>query len=334
VENARARSDSQSSAWIAEPGVRDALRRYFARRAPAADVDDLVQGTLTDVLAAANAPAERNEWNRWVYGVARHKLADHFRARPREALLADGAEEEHIAAESAPHSARDLLRWAERELPEGDHAESTLEALLDEADGEAFEDVARARKLPPARLRQRVTRLRRHFRERWAAQVAWIGVVLVFGFGIWFGMQWKPGKPLDPIVVEEPRLPSPTASAEEPAPREVAQKLRQKALEDCKAGKDDECLRGLDEARALDPEGETPEIAAARARAEARKQDRKQSIEPVPTSTVRSTPPRGSSTPLVAPPKPTSTPPAPKPINVKPPKARGFTSDSIGSGSK
>ena len=279
------RADSPSSTWVAEPAVRAALKRFFARRAPESDVEDLVQGTLAAVLTASNAPPVRSEWNRWVYGIARHKLADNFRERPREVPL----DEDHDApAEAAPHSVRDLLEWAKRELPPGEHAETTLEALLEEADGATFEELARERNMPPTRLRQRATRLRSHLTERWAmAGLAVIAVIAVVT-----GLLLSRRAPVAPIVTEEPRLPTPDPSMESPVPptpRELAGELRRKGLESCGAEAFEECVQRLDEAKALDPDGESlPEVVAARRRAAAHAKP--SHVAPKPTATAAPTP--------------------------------------------
>jgi hypothetical protein len=168
-----------------------------------------------------------------------------------------------VAAAHDPVSARDLLRWAEDELPSSADKD-TLEWMLREADGDKLEHIAEEAKLPAPRVRQRVSRLRRYLRRRWAAQLAAAGVVGLFlavGYYYW----------------QEQKVPPVTHDA----PVERARKLRHDALERCKARDYRPCLRGLDEARALDPAGDSVEsVRAARRDAE-----RALSPVPVPTST-------------------------------------------------
>jgi hypothetical protein len=105
-------------------------------------------------------------------------------------------------------------------------------------------------------LRQRVSRLRRHFRSRWAVQVsalAALGIVIVTLISI----GWHLPKPRPaPIGVEPP-----------PA-LERARTLRRKALNDCAEKRFEPCIEQLDRARDLDPPGDSePEVQRARGRA-------------------------------------------------------------------
>jgi RNA polymerase sigma-70 factor (ECF subfamily) len=297
VEAEQAEQGARQSLWIAEARVQDALRRYFERRASRNDVDDLVQTTLADALAATRAPSDRAEWDRWVYGIARNKLVDHFRRRKDESPL---DEAEMAAAESAHQEARELLKWAERELPRGEQAKTTLEVLLEEADGESLESLARARSLPPARLRQRVVRLREHFRSRWAV----LYLVVVGVFGVVAGVVVHHLLSPQPEIAEEIRPPVPPVP---PVPPEIdeARELRRLAFEKCRAQAFEECLKGLDSARVLDPIGDAAtevveQRAAARRALDAQNPAPQPSsrVVPAPTATTPSTPPTTAPTPV------------------------------------
>jgi len=234
------------AALLASPELQAALRRFVRARAPASEVDDLVQATLTDALASTSAPHDKGELERWIYGVARNKVADHFRRTNRETPGEPPPGEEAVA-ESAPHSARELLRWAERELPDGDGAESTLEWMLREGAGEKLEEIAAEHDLPAPRVRQRVSRLRRHFRERWAVAVAAVAVVGLILLGI-LAVIVRLREP--PIV----RQPTP-----EPMPVDRAYEIRREALAACEKSEWQRCVDGLDRARSLDPLGDQAE---------------------------------------------------------------------------
>jgi DNA-directed RNA polymerase specialized sigma24 family protein len=233
-------------ALLASPELRSALSRFVRGRVPEADVEDVVQATLTDALAAHKAPSEAEEVRRWVFGIAKNKIVDVHRKAKRE-VGSDEAPGDEAVAESAPLSARDLLRWAEKELPEGEGADSTLEWMLREGAGEKLEHIAADAQLPPARVRQRVSRMRRHFRARWAAQLAAAAVLVVLAvWAIWRGRA-TPG----------PELIAPRPEA--PTPEDQARELRRVALERCDAKDWKLCLEGLDRAKALDPIGDTAE---------------------------------------------------------------------------
>jgi DNA-directed RNA polymerase specialized sigma24 family protein len=282
VSQSMASESGDRAALLASPELQAALRRFVRARAPASEVDDLVQATLTDALASNSAPDEKTELERWIYGVAKNKVADHFRRNSRETPGEPPPGEEAVA-ESAPHSARELLRWAERELPKGDGAENTLEWMLREGAGEKLEEIAAEHDLPAPRVRQRVSRLRRHFRERWAVAVAAVAVV---------------GLILLCILALVVRLREPPPIAREPAPErspvDQAYEIRREALGACDKNEWPRCIEGLDRARSLDPLGDQAE-PVQRAREAA---DRALGRAPAPTSTDSSQPAPISSEPV------------------------------------
>lgn len=98
---------------VADPALRREVEAAVRRRIRGDDAEDVVQATLADVLWAARVPEEPEELRRFVFGVARNKVFDHFRRQKR--FVAMGAGEE-AAAPEPPLSARDILRWAEGEL--------------------------------------------------------------------------------------------------------------------------------------------------------------------------------------------------------------------------
>lgn len=270
---------------LAAPELRSGLVRFVRGRVPDSDVEDVVQATLADAFAAREAPGEAEELRRWVFGIAKNKIVDIHRRGGREQPREGVADE--ASAESAPLSARDLLRWAEEELPEAEGAKSTLEWMLREGDGEKLEHIAEEAQVPAPRVRQRVSRMRKYFRTRWAAQLAAAAAIAVVGLVLWAWLRSR-------------TEPAPQEIAREVAPDERARELRRVALERCHAGDFVPCLRGLDEARAIDPVGdEASAIQEARAAAA-------RALAPVPSPTPSAAP---------APPAPSATtPPAPKPV--------------------
>lgn len=244
--------------WLADAELRSNLERFVRRRLRGDEASDVVQATIADALASNSAPDDAEGFRRFVYAIARNKVVDHYRRNVRELPDEEVAD---VAAAHDPVSARDLLRWAEEELPSSDDKD-TLEWMLREADGDKLEHIAEEAKLPAPRVRQRVSRLRRYLRRRWAAQLAAAGVVgLLLAVGYYYWQEQKA-----PPVVQD-------------GPVERARKLRHDALERCKARDYRPCLRGLDEARALDPAGDSVEsVRAARREAE-------RALTPVPVPT-------------------------------------------------
>jgi DNA-directed RNA polymerase specialized sigma24 family protein len=167
------------AARLADPALRESLSHFVRARVPPPAVQDVVQATLAEALDAADPPEQDEEVVRWVHGICRNKVVDWFREMRREVVRDPGATDTVPAAEGIPVAAIDLLRWAHSELPEGEEHRKTLEWMLREAEGEKLEAIAAEAKLPAPRVRQRVSRLRRHFQRRWAAQAAALAALLV-----------------------------------------------------------------------------------------------------------------------------------------------------------
>jgi RNA polymerase sigma factor (sigma-70 family) len=247
---------------LADPALRRAVEAVVRRRVPGDDADDVVQAALADVLSAARVPEDAEEFRRFVFAVTRNKVFDHFRRRVREVPEEEALEP---AANEAPLSARDILRWAEGKLPDAE-SEHTLEWMLREGDGEKLEQIARDANLPATRVRQRVSRLRRFLRERWAAELmlSVLGlVVLTSGAILYYEHTHRPHD----LAKHDPELrPEPP-----PSPEQQGRELRRVALQRCEHGDALQCLDDLDRAVTLDPEGDfAPEVVRARSLAAAR----------------------------------------------------------------
>jgi RNA polymerase sigma factor (sigma-70 family) len=174
-------------AKLSDPSLTAGLSHFVRSRVPEPEVQDIVQSTLTEALDAEHHPEEDEDIVRWVYGICRHKVVDWFRRARREVPRDLESPEEGApvaAAESAPQSAMDLLRWAKKELPEGEENEKTLEWMLREGEGEKLETIAAEANVPAPRVRQRVSRLRRYYKQKWAAQTAALAALLLIALAI------------------------------------------------------------------------------------------------------------------------------------------------------
>jgi RNA polymerase sigma factor (sigma-70 family) len=163
--------------WLSKT-FREALVTLVRRRVAERDVEDLVQSVLAEAIASRHRPDDPTAVRRWIYGIVRNKIADHHRKASRE-VVGEPPEPAH----APPEAERALLDWALRELPEGMDARRTLDWLLRESDGEKLEEIAATENLSATQVRQRVSRLRRYFRERWAvhaAALAALGLVALF----------------------------------------------------------------------------------------------------------------------------------------------------------
>jgi len=289
-------------------------------RVPADEAEDIVQTALTEALTAQALPGEAEDVRKFVWGIVRHKVVDFHRRGRREA-----PHEDVDIPESAPnHEDRDLLRWAERELPEGEEAAKTLDWMLREGDGEKLETIASDEKLPAPRVRQRVSRLRRHLKMRWALVAATLTALLV-ALGAYLY-----GRPRPQEVRIVPEVPS--TLPQSPDPRLLrAREERERALVLCESKDWGPCVEGLDRAAVDDPAGDQqPRVVEARKAAA----DAMKPPPPAPTPSGSAAP-----TPKVVPtavtPMPTSpTKPAPFDGKSKPMPKKAATSEDFGSISK
>lgn len=161
--------------WLTE-ALRDALRTLARRRVPERDVEDVVQVVLAEAAASKTRPEDPTSARRWLYGILRNKIADYHRKPAREELVESVGEGATSEGTDDP-AVKSLLEWAMRELPSGMDSRRTLEWLLRESEGETLEEIAQSERVSPEQVRQRVSRLRRFFRERWAAQALALGLL-------------------------------------------------------------------------------------------------------------------------------------------------------------
>ena len=212
---------SRLVAKLEDPSLAAGLSHFVRARVPEPEVQDIVQSTLTEALDADAHPVEDEEIVRWVYGICRHKVVDSFRRMKREVPRDLESPEEGTpvaAAESAPQSAMDLLRWAKKELPQGEENAKTLEWMLREGEGEKLETIAAEENLPAPRVRQRVSRLRRYYKARWAAQAAALAALLLIALAVALALRQRheevapaPGPsflPVPPVPTEPAPPPS------------------------------------------------------------------------------------------------------------------------------
>ena len=303
---------------LADPALLAALTRFVGARVPSSEVDDIVQSVVADAMVSTHPPTEEEQVAPWVHGIARHKVVDWFRANRRE-VPQDPELQDAVGALDNVAEASDLYRWAQKELPEGEEHKRTLEWMLREGAGEKLEAIAADANEPAPRVRQRVSRLRRHYKARWAAQAAALAALLVIVLAIVMASRRKPEEiapRTDPSAV--PTAPSPEPIAPEPPPEQRAEQLRRDALEKCDDKAWQECLDGLDAAKAVDPSGDVdPEVAGARVRA-------LRALLPPPLTTSTAPAPVTTSTPPVKPPN--------KPFQSKkgPSRSGSMWSDSVG----
>jgi DNA-directed RNA polymerase specialized sigma24 family protein len=152
-------------AALADAEVRRRIEGIVRRRVQADDVNDVVHQVMCDALASDLAPPDPAEVPRWLFGVTRHKVADHHRTTRRRAL--EPLDPARVAGRAAPLEARSLLREVIADAAKDPRGAETMTWLAREAEGERLDELAREASLPAATVRQRVSRMRRWLQKRW-----------------------------------------------------------------------------------------------------------------------------------------------------------------------
>ncbi|KYF97187.1 hypothetical protein BE20_39520 [Sorangium cellulosum] len=230
---------------LAEPGIRRALEEFVRRRVPSGEVDDVVQTVLCEALASPARPADPTELRRWLLGIARHKVADHHRRSFRETAT----ELPDLPVGPPPVEARELARWAEEQAAANRDGRQTLSWMAREGEGEKLESIAAEEQVPAARVRQRVSRMRRWMRERWLAELAAAAALAILAIVIVRLLRSTRDLP-EVAPLPEPPPSAPPVEAPPPLerldPLERARSLRAEALRACDDAAWRRCLDQLD----------------------------------------------------------------------------------------
>nr|AYM54106.1 hypothetical protein [Chondromyces catenulatus] len=246
---------------LADPALHRALLDFVRRRVPHAEADDIVQVVLCEALTAKALPEDATELRKYLLGIAKHKVVDALRRAVREEVC----DPPELTVAPAPVEEASLLRWAERQAPATEEAKRTLAWMAREGEGEKLESIAADEKVPAARVRQRVSRMRRWMKERWLAELAAVAALAVLAFVLYRVLSRAP----QPEVIRPDDVPAP-APLEPPleSPLDKARALRTDALRRCEAQDFRGCIERLDDAAKLDPAGEIePAVRDARERA-------------------------------------------------------------------
>ena len=129
LEPSAQQPDGSQPSW--QPFVRR-LRAFVASRVPAQEVDDVSQDILLRLHQGAAELRDQDKAQAWVFGIARHAIADFFRGRGKlvadrelePEMMADpsAAVEERLASFEGSHGVHEeVLTWLRpmaEELPE------------------------------------------------------------------------------------------------------------------------------------------------------------------------------------------------------------------------
>lgn len=182
-----------SSPDLAAQELRRSLTALLRRKLPASEVEDVAQTILCEALASRNIPRDPEELRRWLSGIARHKVADYHRRSARMCRggsgvdLADASEappvDPALTTEPAAFEEREVLSNVLADAKARRDVE-TLQWLVREHSGERFSEIAKDSGVSAPVVRQRVSRMRRALRSRWAAALTVLVVIGAAAAGI------------------------------------------------------------------------------------------------------------------------------------------------------
>jgi RNA polymerase sigma-70 factor (ECF subfamily) len=160
----RSQSEAVARAWVLAQPVVDAYITAAVRNF--ADAQDILQDVAVAVLDGAAHPPVDKSFAAWTIGIARHKIADHFRRQKRQQVPMDDDVLEVLAeAFAAPP---DL--WT----AEGQALELCLRGVKGDArrlldlryrEGHSPQEIARTTGRTPEAIRASLLRVRRSLRE-------------------------------------------------------------------------------------------------------------------------------------------------------------------------
>lgn len=209
--------------------VRRGLTALLRRRVPGQEVDDLAQTILCDALASSSIPSDPEELRRWLIGIARHKIADYHRRTARRDARSDGeAPLASCASAPAAFEEREVLHRLLGALESRRDAE-TMEWLVREHGGERLADIAAENGLPATAVRQRVSRLRRALRSRYAGAafvlLLFVGAATALGISRSRSID-RPAPAVTPIVPDCPVPPVRIDERNQPAPAPLLERVQ------------------------------------------------------------------------------------------------------------
>jgi len=264
----------EASADLLHPELRQHLAGYLRRRLPPAEVDDALQAVYCAALEARSIPSDQVHLRRWLTVIARRQVAAYYERTSAEQL----GEAPEVEVQPELVEAMSMLRWAEREAAHSqlESVDQTLDWMARESEGEKLEAIAADTRMPSARVRQRVSRLRRFMKARWVMEMSAALVLIAIA-------SWMLARRQQPVVKLE-RVPLPPMTATLPDPMKRAAELRKEALRECDEYRFKECLRLLDEAAGIDPAGDEDSVIVG-----ARKRALEQLAPPSPIPTTSAT---------------------------------------------
>jgi len=257
------------------PETRQAIENVFRKAFPGDE--DYCQEVLLKLLAHPDPPETIEGCRYLAIRMAQDMVVDILRRRSVRRRVSPGPTEDADShASPGPDAsevlaARQLLAFVAEQEEAGNISGRQATILRDVADGASHGEIAGRLKVAQKTVRNEVVKARKELHERWQARLSAVSKPLAIGlFALLLWNLFCPTTPRRDVAKDtapKPEVPT-TPEALGPGSRARATELRRSALHACDVGEWKECVDGLDQAKALDPEGDDkPAVQEARARA-------------------------------------------------------------------
>jgi DNA-directed RNA polymerase specialized sigma24 family protein len=236
------------------------------------DLEDMTQEVLEE-LCGATPTQTLKECIVLALHIANQRAIDYLRRRASRGRhnvgLTDQADA-HVHDENAATSSltsidtKRKLEVFQQEVDAGRISKRQVTIAMHAADGLDHVQIARSMKLSEQTVRNIASDTRKTSRNAWAK---YVGALVAVGILLVLFFKRPRGEP-DATPAPRPH-PTPTISEHPPTPTppERAAELRRNALHDCDMGNMQRCLEKLDQAKELDPAGDSaPAVQRARER--------------------------------------------------------------------
>jgi DNA-directed RNA polymerase specialized sigma24 family protein len=251
------------------------------RSVPRHDWDDFMQEARKLAWSCSDHPTDVPGWKALCQKIIGDLAANKFKQNDRRALYnvgPTGQPDEYVdertdADRRDPVDQRVLLGLFDTMVDEGEVPARSRQIVEMVAEGVPQDEIADVLGLSHQTVRNDYTTIKKKYRERLRAFLEMgtlhkvLGgtgtLVLLLAIGWWLWQRPEPQANIRPDVV--PPTPSATVPQRRTPEQERADVQRAEGLHDCRDGEWEMCLQHLDEAKQLDPAGDTtPEVQTVR----------------------------------------------------------------------
>jgi DNA-directed RNA polymerase specialized sigma24 family protein len=253
-------------AFVGRKDVQKKLKRLLEGRLPRDEVENVLQDTLERALRGPSRPRTEASMGGWLSSIGHYAANDFYREQDKRRRAETAFAHHEPGDDDAGSGPLDVVPFLDQELakPENAKDRETYALIVRKAREKlSYEALAAETSSTPDAVRMRFARFGRKysraFRRRRNFLLLGVLVLLVVSAAIAAIVRARP-----PRIEAEPPYAPPSAAP----PRtdlDIARELRDEAVRGCHEGAWGRCRDLLDEARSLDPAGETePRVQAAR----------------------------------------------------------------------